>query len=244
MAAQPVPALTTKQMVEVDRLMIVVYGISLIQMMENAGCNLAALTRNRLDGHIIGRQIAVVCGAGNNGGGGLAAARHLSNWGAAISVFLAHPPERLKEIPHHQWNALAQLPVDRSVFDSNNPPDLSRFDMLLDAVIGYGLQGSPRDPVAQLIQLMNGSGKPIIALDAPSGLDTTEGVPGDPCIKAAATMTLALPKTGLMTTATRPVIGDLFLADISVPPSLYQNLGLEVPLLFSRNTIVRVPHVG
>jgi NAD(P)H-hydrate epimerase len=130
------------------------------------------------------------------------------------------------------------------VFDPDSPPDFSQFDVILDAIIGYGLQGNPRSEAAQVIRLMNDSVKPIIALDAPSGLDTTQGIPGDPCIKAAATMTLALPKTGLMTADAQSVTGDLYLADISVPPSLYQHLGLEVPPLFSTDTIVRVPHGG
>lgn len=242
MSGQELPALTTDQMVEVDRLMIEEYGIALIQMMENAGRNLATLTRRLLGGRVAGKRIEALCGLGNNGGGGLVAARHLSNWGAHVGVTLASDPDRLKEVPAHQWNALAELPVERRPFDPSAPPDLQQSDAILDALIGYGLQGDPREPIATLIRLANqaGSKSPIVALDAPSGLDTTTGSPASPCIQATATLTLALPKTGLLTDQARPVVGALYLADISVPPSLYARLGLDVPPIFDRDTLLRL----
>ena len=97
-----IPALSTEQMVEVDRLMIEEYGIELIQMMENAGRNLAELSRRTLGGDISGRRIALLCGAGNNGGGGMVAARHLHNWGAEVFVQFVGDPVRIKDIPAQQ----------------------------------------------------------------------------------------------------------------------------------------------
>ena len=230
-----IPVLTTPQMVEVDRLMIEEYQIELIQMMENAGRNLAELARRQLGGKVAGNSIAILCGAGNNGGGGLVAARHLHNWGANVSLKLAFDPSRLKEIPAHQWRILQQMGLD-----SNEETDLSKVDLILDALIGYGLSGDPRQPVAGWIDKANIAGRPILALDAPSGLDTTSGIPGNPCIKAAATLALALPKTGLLTQPAKDYVGDLYLADISVPPELYQHLGIEVPNLFEQDTILKV----
>ena len=84
---------------------------------------------------------------------------------------------------------------------------------------------------------MNG---PILSLDTPSGLDTTSGTPGSPCIRATATLTLALPKTGLLTPEARAFVGDLYLADISVPPELYRRLGLDIGPLFADDTLIRV----
>ena len=230
-----IPVLTTPQMVEVDRLMIEEYQIELIQMMENAGRNFAELARCQLGGLVVGKSIAILCGAGNNGGGGLVAARHLHNWGANVSLKLAFDPSRLKEIPAHQWRILQQMGLD-----SNEETDLSKVDLILDALIGYGLSGDPRQPVAGWIDKANIAGRPILALDAPSGLDTTSGIPGNPCIKAAATLTLALPKMGLLTREAKDYVGDLYLADISVPPELYQHLGIEVPNLFEQDTILKV----
>ena len=230
-----IPVLTTLQMVEVDRLMIEEYQIELIQMMENAGRNLAELARRDLGGLVVGKSIALLCGAGNNGGGGLVAARHLHNWGANVSLKLAFDPSRLKEIPAHQWRILMQMGLD-----SNKEPELTKVDLILDALIGYGLSGDPRQPVAGWIEKANKAGRPILALDAPSGLDTTSGIPGNPCIKAAATLTLALPKMGLLTREAKDYVGDLYLADISVPPGLYRHLGVEVPNLFEKDTILKI----
>jgi len=89
-------------------------------------------------------------------------------------------------------------------------PDLTRADLILDAIMGYGLTGNPRGDAAEWIERANGSGRRILALDAPSGLDTTTGTPGQPCVRARATLTLALPKTGLLAGRARPFVGDLY----------------------------------
>ena len=230
------PALTTEQMAEVDRLMIEEYGILLIQMMENAGRNLADLARRLLGGKIAERQVVVLCGAGNNGGGGMVAARHLHNWGARVAIKIVPDLDRLKEVPAYQWKILQAMGMENS-----HTPGLAQADLILDALIGYGLSGDPRGAAATWIERVNTANRPILALDAPSGLDTTTGTPGNPCICATATLTLALPKTGLLTPQARPYVGELYLADISVPPGLYRHLGLEVGNLFVRDTILKVP---
>jgi NAD(P)H-hydrate epimerase len=105
--------------------------------------------------------------------------------------------------------------------------ELSNSDLILDAMLGYGAKGDPRLPIADWIQLADESGLPILSLDSPSGLDTTTGVPGSPCIHASATLTLALPKTGLRAPTAKPFVG-LYLADIGVPPELYERVaGLQ-----------------
>jgi NAD(P)H-hydrate epimerase len=244
-----IPALTTEQMAEVDRIMIEDYGIRLVQMMENAGRNLAELARRRLGGQVVGKRILVICGAGNNGGGGMVAARHLSNWGAQVQVKLATRSEKLKDVPAGQWQVLQAMRLVRSLSPEAGllspegialSPHLVHPELILDALIGYGLTGNPRGQAEEWITWMNRSGSPVLALDAPSGLDTTSGVPGDPCVRASATFTLALPKTGLLAPEARPFVGELFLADISVPPALYRRIGLEVPPLFLSDTILRL----
>ena len=111
MSRTEVPPLSTDQMREVDRLMIEEYGIALIQMMENAGRNLATLTKRLLDGEIQDRTVVVLAGRGNNGGGGLVAARHLSNWGAWVQVLCTHPQAEYHGIPAHQLAILQQMEV-------------------------------------------------------------------------------------------------------------------------------------
>ena len=228
-----IPALTTEQMIEVDRLMIEDFGIELIQMMENAGRNLADLAGRMLGAPLSGRSICVLCGRGNNGGGGMAAARHLHNRGA--DVYLIRVAGALKNIPAKQWKILGNMGVRNEPFF-----DLSEADIILDALIGYGLKGEPRPEVAVWIEKINVAGKPVLVLDAPSGLDTTTGTVGRLTVQADATMTLALPKVGLMDEAARPFVGELYLADISVPPALYRKMGLEVGNIFEQNTIIKI----
>jgi NAD(P)H-hydrate epimerase len=228
------PALTTAQMAEVDRLMINDYSILLIQMMESAGRNLAELARRMLNS-LTGRRVVVLCGAGNNGGGGMVAARHLHNWGAEVWVKLIGDPARLKDVPAHQWRILQAMNLVELA-----DPKLEQADLILDVLIGYGLTGDPRGPVREWIERANATQRPILALDTPSGLDTTTGVAGTPCIRASATLTLALPKTGLLNPSAQPFVGDLYLADIGVPPELYSRLGIKVKPLFGDDTILRI----
>jgi len=116
-------------------------------------------------------------------------------------------------------------------------------DLIVDGVIGYSLKGAPRGTAGELIRWANAQGPPILALDAPSGVDTTTGTVFDPAIAATATMTLALPNEGLRSPGVEAQVGELYLADISVPPSLYARptLGLQVGHVFSHSDIVRLP---
>jgi len=229
-----IPAVTRAQMVEIDRLMIEEYGITLLQMMENAGRNLAELTSKMLAGGVKGKRIAVWCGGGNNGGGGMAAARHLVNWGADVQVALAFPADKLKDAPAHQLRTLRAMRVH--VTEDFLGGD---FDLLIDALIGYGLRGAPRGKIAQWIQKANHSAIPILSLDIPSGLDADTGVPMGDCIHADATLTLALPKVGMREDGASKFLGELYIGDISVPMPLLREMGIEVAHSFTFTSIIK-----
>ncbi|HEY2592807.1 MAG TPA: NAD(P)H-hydrate epimerase [Chloroflexota bacterium] len=113
-------------------------------------------------------------------------------------------------------------------------------DVALDALIGYSLGGAPREPIATLIRAANDSRTPVIVLDIPSGLDGDSGQPNDPTIRAARTVTLALPQRGLVQPAAREWVGDLYVADMSVPALVYDRLGLPVGPIFAAADLVRV----
>ena len=163
----------------------------------------------------------------------MVAARHLHNRGADVHVIRL--AGELKTVPAKQWDILENMGL-------RNEPyfDLAEADIILDALIGYGLNGDPRPDVAVWIEKANAAGRPILALDTPSGLDTTSGTAGRPTVRADATMTLALPKVGLMSASARPYVGSLYLADISVPPELYRKIGLEVRNFFEQDTIIKL----
>jgi NAD(P)H-hydrate epimerase len=226
---------------EVDRIMVDELHIELLQMMENAGRCLAAHTRGWLSGQLTGRQVVALAGSGGNGGGGLVAARRLTIWGAAAAVVLGQPRSEVRGVPAHQLEILDRMGVPVWTADQYPGETLSHADAILDALIGYSLQGPPREPIASLIRAANRGGAPVIALDVPSGLDGDSGQPFDPAIKAATTLTLALPKTGLMQPAARDWTGALYLADISVPVQVYQRLGIETGSIFGASDIVPIP---
>ncbi len=232
-----VPQLTPEQMAEVDRLAIDTFGIQLIQMMENAGRNLADLAQAMLERQVEDRPLLVLAGRGNNGGGGLAAARHLANRGAHVQVVLAHDLDTFQGVPARQLEILLTMGV--SVMNAENGWELPSADLIIDALIGYGLQDAPRGPVADLIQLANSHPAPVLSLDIPSGLDGATGRVYTPCIRAEATLTLALPKQGLFLAP--QITGHLFLADISIPPILYEAFDLDLPPIFTQNPILHIP---
>jgi NAD(P)H-hydrate epimerase len=238
-----IPYLTTDQMVEVDRAMIDEFEIKLLQMMENAGRNLAHLARNRfLDGDPRGKKVVVLAGSGGNGGGALVCARRLSNYGADVQIIITKAEDDFTPVPRHQLNILRRMSLPIALASSLHEIAFSDLDLIVDGIIGYSLKGSPRGSAAQLIRWANAQDAPILALDAPSGVDTTSGTVFNPAIQAMATMTLALPKEGLVAAGVEAKVGELYLADISVPPQLYAEpaLALKVGTIFATADIVRL----
>jgi len=239
------PAVTAEQMAEVDRLAVEVFGIDLLQMMEQAGSHLAELVALELEGELRDRPVVVAVGPGNNGGGGLAAARHLANRGARVRVVLARPARRLSEAGRHQLATLLEMGVSccMAVYDIPDveiEQELRDAHAVVDAILGYRGRGAPRDEVGALIErLAAGEGR-IISLDLPSGLDADSGQAAEPSVRARATLTLALPKIGLLTEAGRERTGDLFVADIGLPAALYERLDLAVDAPFAAGRIVRL----
>ncbi len=239
--AEPLPYLTTAQMMEVDRLMIEVYGIQLVQMMESAGRNLAHLARMRfLAGNPAGNKVVVLAGSGGNGGGALVCARRLHNFGADVLVVLTKPGSQFTAVPAHQLSILQSMGVP--VLPADQIGSASSPDLIIDGIIGYSLQGAPRGTAVTLIEWANDQPAPILALDIPSGVDSTSGKVFGTAINAAATMTLALPKEGLRALDAAPYVGELYLADISVPPALYAypTLQLTVPPTFAASEVLRL----
>jgi NAD(P)H-hydrate epimerase len=129
------------------------------------------------------------------------------------------------------------VPVERA----NTVRGIRNVTLIVDGVIGYRLSGAPRGAAAEAIGWANAQVVPVLALDVPSGIDATTGAVHAPAIRATATMTLALPKAGLRAPAAAEHVGELYLADIGVPPGLYTQL-LAVPVgpLFALDEIVRL----
>jgi len=236
-----IPYLTTEQMIEVDRAMIEDYRIELIQMMENAGRTLAMTAKLRfLENDARAKHVVVLVGTGGNGGGALVCARRLHNWGANVTVFVTKSDDAFTAIPKHQLDIVRRMGL--KVHLGHIGLNEEKPDLIIDGVIGYSLKGNPRGVAGDLIRWANAQEAHVLSLDVPSGIDTTAGTVFEPSIRATATLTLALPKAGLRTSGVEDHVGELYLADISVPPELYAApaLGLSVGPIFAESDIVRL----
>jgi NAD(P)H-hydrate epimerase len=225
-------AVTASQMREVDRVAIEETGPNLFQMMENAGRNLAGQALDMLGAGWTNARIVVLAGSGGNGGGGICAARHLANRDVNVALVLAEP-DRLNEIPAFQRKVFDSTPgrvVDRRAVHDE------RANLIVDALIGYGLHSAPSGSAAELIAWANQTGASILALDLPSGLDATTGECPGACIRANTTLTLALPKTGL---GSHP-LGDLWLADIGIPRATFERAGVTYTNPFGQHYRIRL----
>ena len=227
-------------MIEVDRAMIEEYRIELIQMMENAGRSLALVAKRRFLSHgTLRSRIAVLAGTGGNGGGAMVAARRLASWGAEVRVYVTAGDERMTPVPKHQLEILRRMGI---AIETSADLHEGTADLIIDGVIGYSLKGDPKGPAAAMIGWATANPAPTLALDVPSGVDTATGQVFAPAVVADATLTLALPKEGLRSPGVEAHVGELYLADIGVPPELYAslNLNLEVPPIFATSDVLRI----
>ena len=225
------PAVTADQMREVDRIAVEEFGLTILQMMENAGRNLAGHVIEMLGGER--GEVAVLVGSGGNGGGGLCCARHLHNRGWEVSIVLSKEAKELRGAAQNQLHILQAAGLE-PVEPSEAEDAIRRSDIVVDALIGYSLRGAPRGRVAELIELCNQHANRVLSLDLPSGLNAAGETPGA-VVHPERTLTLALPKTGL-----REAPGELYLADIGIPPAVFERLGLSFDAPWGKGYWVRL----
>jgi len=217
-----VPAVTAAEMREVDRVAVESFGIGVLQMMEHAGRALAGEVLDQLEsvGADDGKPaVTVLAGSGGNGGGGLCCARHLANRGVPVAVVLDRAPAALTGPAAHHRETLEAMGVPIGV----GPDQLSTGPghVIVDAVVGYGLDGPLQGTAAELIEALDGAGGPTVSLDVPSGLDATTGDRPGVAVEPDAICTLALPKTGL-----EGVDARIVLTDIGLPAGVYEQAGV------------------
>lgn len=197
-----VQSLSSEQVRELDRIAAERFGIGVDWLMEAAGWQLARACNGRT---------AVVCGVGNNGGDGLAAARHLHRWGRLASVSCVDRV-RLRGDALRELDVLLRLNVE-----VNDEPRFGDAEIVLDAIFGTGLNRAPTAEFAKAVEAINGCGLRVIAVDVPSGLDADSGVAYAPCVRADTTLSFTLPKTGLLLADGPRVSGKVELIDIGIP---------------------------
>ncbi len=215
---------TAQEMGAMDQKASKEYGIPSVVLMENAGLRVVDLVSALLD-NLVRRTIIVVAGKGNNGGDGFVVARHLLNRGAEVQVFLAAEPEKIKGdalINLNIWRKMGQkvLPLLKSNDTNLFRLSLMKAELVVDALYGTGFTGTLRDQLVSVIEAINASGKPVVAIDIPSGLEADTGKANGPCIIANHTVTFALPKLGLVLPTATKYVGELHVADISIPAAV------------------------
>ncbi|MGE0139482.1 MAG: NAD(P)H-hydrate epimerase [Ilumatobacteraceae bacterium] len=216
------------EMREIDRLMTAELGVTLTQMMENAGSHLADLTRALYDPS----AITVVVGGGGNAGGGLVAVRHLHNVGVAVTVVPTVAAAKMSLTARMQLQIAERLGIRIAEPDT---PGVFRDTVVIDAILGYGLDRDLAPALVSIIESMQQS--PVVSLDVPTGFDATNGCFRPGAVRPAATMTLCLPKTGL---DDHRASGELYLADISVPPCIVERFGPQPPPPFALDRLLRL----
>lgn len=219
------PVFSADEMRRLDRRAIQEFGIPGARLMENAGrgaadaiAELLSRRRGRAQG-ARGARVVLLCGKGGNGGDGFVAARWLARRGARPRVLLACPPG---EIGGDAAAKLAELQRSGIRPDVVSDPDklaatLADADLVVDALLGTGARGVPTGIVAHLIELVNASGRPVVALDVPSGLSADGAPPAGPVVRATMTVTFAGLKRGLVTGSGLELAGTVRVAPIGAP---------------------------
>ncbi|MEM2342305.1 MAG: NAD(P)H-hydrate dehydratase [Candidatus Bathyarchaeia archaeon] len=195
------------------------FGISRLQLMENAGRSVAMEIASRFNPKET--KVVVFCGLGGNGGDGFVAARHLACLGFNVHVILAGKPSEIGvEEARRNWAALKFLRksiVLHEVYDSSLIPNI-RADVVVDALLGIGLKSPPRPPIAQLIRTINELEAFRVAVDVPSGLDSDTGTVLGEAVKAHLTITFHKVKPGLL--KAKEYVGELVVKQIGIPKEI------------------------
>src|SRR5688572_2287482 len=182
-------AVTAAEMRELDRRATDEYGVPSLLLMENAGAAVARAAQEMLPG---GRgRVVIVAGKGNNGGDGLVAARHLHAAGCDASVVMTGPQERVRGDARANLEMVRRARIPLEVTEA--APERWNADLVVDALLGTGLKGPAAGLTAALIETINRSTCPVLAVDVPSGLDADTGR-AENCVRADRTVTFALPK--------------------------------------------------
>jgi NAD(P)H-hydrate epimerase len=212
--------LTRQQVRDFDSWAINTADVPGVVLMENAGRSCAEIVITELKKRN-GSKVCIFCGTGNNGGDGFVIARHLTNAGIDVVVGLCGPSSKIKgdalvnyKIASNMKIAIKEL-ADR---ESSVRALAKDCDLIVDAIFGTGLAGSLAGGFDKLINTINSLGKPIIAVDIPSGLDCDTGEPLETAVKALATVTFAAAKKGFKNPKSTEYTGDVYIASIGIEP--------------------------
>ena len=225
---------TAAEMRQIDQDTIDGIGIPGIVLMETAG---SAIVRAIQQSYPTCQRIGILIGKGNNGGDGLVIARQLAHTGRDVHLFLVSPPESFTgeaeinlQIAKNLGLPIETILADTAFYDTGTgfPTTLASCGLLVDAIFGTGLRGTVRNPIAIVIKTINNLSIPILSVDLPSGLDADTGHPLGTCVRADRTVTIGLPKRGLLVHPGAELAGKLEIVDIGFPEQVVDAQGIKV----------------
>lgn len=221
---------TAEEMREIDRRTIEEVGIPGVVLMENAGSQVARKIKE-----VIGDKranIIVLSGHGNNGGDGFVTARHLGNNGYHVETWVIGDMKKCSEENLNHFHSLVHSGYKVKFWHDDGDEllreKLRNADVIVDALLGTGVVGALREPIRSLISFINHNTNALkIAVDMPTGVNSNTGEVVDTAFKAAYTVTFGYPKLGQLLYPGAEYIGELVVADISIPPSVVKTLSLK-----------------
>lgn len=218
------PPLSRAQVRSIDQTAIRDFGISGLVLMENAGRGCA----ETIDRISPSGAVAILCGRGNNAGDGYVVARHLQVAGRRVQIIQLHDPAELGGDAMANWLIVQKAQIPYCVVTGSDERAIAEAigtsATIVDAMLGTGAAGNPRQPIATAIRVANRINAVRIAIDIPSGLDCDLGVPGDPCLRADHTCTMVATKIGFTNPAAQPFTGTVHTIGIGVPLRLLETL--------------------
>ena len=211
------------QVREIDHRAIQDFHVPGIVLMENAARGAAVVAWDMM-GRAPGKSVTIFCGPGNNGGDGLAVARHLHNRGAVVDVVPVFDPAKLTGDALTNWKIVEAMKLTLTSLPTSELTLANKPDLVIDALLGTGATGAPRGRIAEAIHLINTDySGPVLAIDVPSGLDCDTGKPLGECVRAARTITFVAPKVGFSNPDSKPFTGDVVVGDIGCPRELIES---------------------
>lgn len=235
---------TAEEMRNIDQQTIQNIGIPGIVLMENAGLGVVNAIDKKYAKSL--SRVSIFVGKGNNGGDGLVVARHLVNMGYNVQTYVMAEANAFTgdALINLQIAKNMNLPLEFILSDEDlekNKGKIASSDLLVDSIFGTGLKGAVRGFAANVIDFLNSTGLPIVAIDLPSGLDANTGKIDGACIKAVLTVTMALPKRGLLMFPGANYVGELKVVDIGVPRKVIESQGILVNLVQSYDAAKLLP---
>ena len=239
-SALDLPPLSTSQLADVEAAALRL-GLARAHLVEAAARAAAALARKLLDNQLEGATAVALAGTGVKGCVSLHALRLLHGFGVECSAVLAHGDREIRPETAAAAGICEALRIP--LLQPRSPAvrgALAGAELVLDGLVGVGLEGPPAEPHAMLVRLCNEVRAPALALEVPTGLEPDSGKPLAPTLRARATLALGLPVQGLRSALAWQFTGELWLCDVGYPPEALEAADVDGDGLFTQNELVRL----